>query len=162
HVSDSSGAAVARAQVKIVNSETNVERSITTNNDGDYEAPDLLRGTYRLALTHPGFKVFVADNIVLESSDRIHAGPPAVAPVRWRYFRPQRRKAEFQRSDHRGSTQGRVGDFRCPLDPRFQLLELSKSGESLRAPLLGKGSEHGAAAGHHQRGLAIAFWQGQA
>ncbi len=68
HVSDSSGAAVARAQVKIVNTETNVERSITTNNDGDYEAPDLLRGTYRLALTHPGFKVFVADNIVLESS----------------------------------------------------------------------------------------------
>ena len=29
HVSDSSGAAVARAQVKIVNTETNVERSIT-------------------------------------------------------------------------------------------------------------------------------------
>jgi len=45
HVSDSSGAAVVRAQVKIVNTETNVERSITTNNDGDYEAPDLLRGT---------------------------------------------------------------------------------------------------------------------
>ena len=68
HVSDSSGAAVARAQVKIVNTETNVERSITTNNDGDYEAPDLQRGTYRLAVTQPGFKVFVADNIVLESS----------------------------------------------------------------------------------------------
>ena len=68
HVSDSSGAAVTRAQVKIVNTQTNVERSINTNNDGDYEAPDLQRGTYRLAVTQPGFKVFVADNIVLESS----------------------------------------------------------------------------------------------
>jgi outer membrane receptor protein involved in Fe transport len=68
HVSDSSGAAIVGAQLKIVNTQTNVERSTTTNNDGDYEAPDLQRGTYRLALTQPGFKMFVADNIVLESS----------------------------------------------------------------------------------------------
>jgi hypothetical protein len=68
HISDSSGAAVVGAELKIVNTQTNVERSITTNNDGDYEAPDLQRGTYRLTVTQPGFKVFVADNIVLESS----------------------------------------------------------------------------------------------
>src|SRR5256886_2536434 len=68
HVSDSSGASVVGAQLKIVNTQTNVERSTTTNNDGDYEAPDLQRGTYRLTLTQPGFKMFVADNIVLESS----------------------------------------------------------------------------------------------
>ncbi len=68
HVSDSSGAAVVGAPLKIVNTLTNVERSISTNNDGDYEAPDLQRGTYRLTLTQPGFKMFVADNIVLESS----------------------------------------------------------------------------------------------
>jgi hypothetical protein len=68
HVSDSSGAAVVGAQLKIVNTQTNVERNITTNEDGDYEAPDLQRGTYRVAVTRPGFKMFVADNIVVESS----------------------------------------------------------------------------------------------
>ena len=68
HVSDSSGAAVVGAQLKIVNTQTNVERSIATNSDGDFEAPDLQRGTYRLSVTQPGFKMYVADNIVLESS----------------------------------------------------------------------------------------------
>lgn len=68
HVSDSSGAAVAGAQLKIVNTETNVERSVTTNQDGDYEAPDLQRGVYKLSLTQTGFKTFVADNIVLVSA----------------------------------------------------------------------------------------------
>ena len=66
HVSDSSGAAVVGGQLRIVNTQTNVERSITTNSDGDFEVPDLQRGTYRLTVTQPGFKVYVADNIVLE------------------------------------------------------------------------------------------------
>src|SRR6187549_1013817 len=68
HVSDSSGAAIVGAQLKIVNVETNVERSVTTNQDGDYEAPDLQRGVYKLSLTQTGFKTFVAENIVLVSS----------------------------------------------------------------------------------------------
>src|SRR3954468_4277586 len=54
HVSDSSAAAIVGAKLKIINTETNVERSTTTNTHGDYEAPDLQRGTYRLALTQPG------------------------------------------------------------------------------------------------------------
>ena len=58
HVSDSSCAAVARAEVKIVNTETNVERSITTNNDGDYEAPDLLRGTLPVSFDAPRVQSF--------------------------------------------------------------------------------------------------------
>jgi hypothetical protein len=68
HVSDSSGAVIVGAQLKIVNTQTNVERILTTNSDGDFEAPDLQRGAYRLSVTQPGFKTFVADNIVLESS----------------------------------------------------------------------------------------------
>jgi len=93
HISDSSGAAVVGAELKIVNTQTNVERSITTNNDGDYEAPDLQRGTYRLTVTQPGFKVFVADNIVLESSQirRIDATLEVVRAVRQR----QRVEREF-------------------------------------------------------------------
>ena len=32
------------------------------------EILDLPRGAYRLTATHPGFKTFIADNVVLESS----------------------------------------------------------------------------------------------
>jgi outer membrane receptor protein involved in Fe transport len=68
HVSDPTGAAVVGAAVKLVNTETAVERTVPTNSDGDYEMPDLLRGTYRLTVSMAGFRNFVADNIVLEAS----------------------------------------------------------------------------------------------
>ena len=68
HLADPSGAAIAGAQIKLVNTQTNIERIVSTNNDGDYEIPDLHRGAYRLSVTQAGFKVFVADNVVLESS----------------------------------------------------------------------------------------------
>ncbi len=68
HVSDPSGAAVVGAQIRLVNTGTAVERSVSTNQDGDFEIPDLLRGTYRLTVSVAGFKSFIAENIELESS----------------------------------------------------------------------------------------------
>jgi hypothetical protein len=68
HISDPSGAAVVGAQIKLLNLLTSVERTVPTNNDGDYEVPDLLRGTYRLTASMTGFRSFTAENIVLESS----------------------------------------------------------------------------------------------
>ena len=68
HVADPTGAAIAGAAVRIVNLETTVERNVATNNDGDFEAPDLQRGRYRMTVTHSGFRNFIADNIILETS----------------------------------------------------------------------------------------------
>src|SRR5262245_34595405 len=68
HVSDPTGAAVVAAQIKLVNTQTAVERDVVTNTDGDFEIPDLQHGTYRLTVTQPGFKNFIAGNIVLETS----------------------------------------------------------------------------------------------
>ena len=68
HVSDPTGAAVVGAQIKLVNTQTAVARDVVTNTDGDFEIPDLQHGTYRLTVTQPGFKNFVAGNIVLETS----------------------------------------------------------------------------------------------
>ncbi len=65
---DQSGAVIPGAKILIVNLRTNLEREVTSNDRGDYEAPDLLNGSYRLTATAPGFKRFVADNIVLESN----------------------------------------------------------------------------------------------
>src|SRR5690349_7107766 len=68
-VNDQSGAVLTQAQVVLISPATNTSRSVSSNANGDYEIPGLLRGSYRLTITHPGFKTFVADNILLETSE---------------------------------------------------------------------------------------------
>ena len=65
---DPSGAVVANTKIELVNLETNSKRDVTTNESGDFEIPDLQRGTYRLSATAAGFKTFIADKIILEGS----------------------------------------------------------------------------------------------
>jgi hypothetical protein len=74
-VTDPTGAVVSSAEITVVNVETNFRRATTTNENGDFEVPDLQRGTYRLTATASGFKTFVAENIILEGNQtrRINA-----------------------------------------------------------------------------------------
>src|SRR5437868_601330 len=65
---DPSGAPVANARAEITDVATSIRRTGPSNENGEFEVPDLPRGTYRLTATSPGFKTFVADNIILESS----------------------------------------------------------------------------------------------
>lgn len=65
---DPSGAAVANASLQITNLGTGVTRTTVTNENGDYELAELGRGSYRLTASAPGFKNFVAENIILESN----------------------------------------------------------------------------------------------
>jgi len=65
---DPAGAVVVNAHVVVVQLATNLTREINTNANGDFEILDLPRGEYRLTATAPGFKTFVAENILLESS----------------------------------------------------------------------------------------------
>src|SRR6266481_3403983 len=65
---DSSGAVIANAEVKLVDMETNFTRTVATDQNGNYEIPYLRRATYRLTATHAGFATFVADAIILESN----------------------------------------------------------------------------------------------
>jgi hypothetical protein len=67
-VTDAAGAAVAGAELKVVNLGTNIQRTVTSNGEGDYEVSDLASGSYRLTATHAGFKTFVADNVILENT----------------------------------------------------------------------------------------------
>src|SRR2546425_38691 len=75
-VKDPTGAAVSGAEMNLVHLETNLTRAAQSNESGDFEFPDLQRGTYRLTARRPGFRTFVADNIILESSQirRIDVG----------------------------------------------------------------------------------------
>jgi Carboxypeptidase regulatory-like domain len=65
---DQSGAVVVNAEIRVVHLGTNLSRTVATNENGDFELVDLPRGEYRLTATRAGFKTFVADNVVLESS----------------------------------------------------------------------------------------------
>jgi hypothetical protein len=65
-ITDSSGAVVAGAKVTITNTATGLSRNLVSNNDGNYLAPDLDPGTYRVAVEAPGFKRAESTPVQLE------------------------------------------------------------------------------------------------
>src|SRR5208283_4646651 len=66
HVQDSSGAAVAGANVIATNIDTNVVHQFTINNSGDYAFVNMIPGTYQVRVARDGFKTEVAGNLILE------------------------------------------------------------------------------------------------
>lgn len=67
-VTDSTGAVVSGAQVTIRNVATGVQRTLVTNQAGEYVAADLDPGTYVVAVRAAGFKLAEADSVVLQVS----------------------------------------------------------------------------------------------
>jgi Carboxypeptidase regulatory-like domain len=67
-VVDAQGAAVSGASVKIVNSDTNYERTVTTSDTGSFDAPDLASGTYTVTVTKNGFRTYKQTGIKLEAT----------------------------------------------------------------------------------------------
>jgi outer membrane receptor protein involved in Fe transport len=64
-VTDSTGASIAGAQIKITNTDTNLVRTVTTNAEGGYRVEFLPVGHYKLEATLTGFKTSVQEGIVL-------------------------------------------------------------------------------------------------
>src|SRR6266481_9684435 len=64
-VVDSSGRLISNASVSITNVATGINRTVTTNEDGLYIAPNLLPASYELTFTAPGFKTDVRTGIEL-------------------------------------------------------------------------------------------------
>jgi hypothetical protein len=69
-VTDPSGAAVASANVSIKNTATGVERTVTTNEDGLYVAPNLVPGSYEIQVTATGFASTFVSEVVLTVGER--------------------------------------------------------------------------------------------
>jgi outer membrane receptor protein involved in Fe transport len=69
-VTDPSGAAVASANVSIKNTATGVERSVSTNSDGLYVAPNLVPGSYEIQVTATGFASTFVNEVVLTVGER--------------------------------------------------------------------------------------------
>ena len=70
-VTDSSGAVVAGASVKAINTGTNGAVSAQTNDEGNYTLPYLLPGPYRITVEQKGFKNAVRDAVELRTSQRL-------------------------------------------------------------------------------------------
>ena len=65
-VTDSTGAAIAQAQVTATNTDTNSTRTEKTNTEGEYRMELLPVGNYSLEVNTTGFKKFVRTGVVLE------------------------------------------------------------------------------------------------
>jgi len=69
-VTDPTGAEVGSANVTIKNVATGVERSVPTNDDGLYVAPNLVPGSYEILVSATGFSSTVVSDIVLTVGER--------------------------------------------------------------------------------------------
>jgi hypothetical protein len=67
-VTDPSGAVLANIPVEITNSETGLARTVTTNAQGEYVAPELAVGTYTVTVKAPNFKESVSTKVEIHTS----------------------------------------------------------------------------------------------
>src|SRR5262249_17511347 len=65
---DPTNAVVTNTNIELLHLETNAKRQVLTNELGDFEIPNLQRNNYRLTARAPGFKTWMADQIILETS----------------------------------------------------------------------------------------------
>ena len=68
-VTDQSGATVAGALVNATNTATAAAREVTSNDQGEFEIPYLVQGTYRLTITAGGFQTFVAQDVLIRARE---------------------------------------------------------------------------------------------
>src|SRR6202158_4554364 len=70
-VTDKSGGVVAGATVTVKDVQRGVSRTLTTGDSGEYNAPNLLPGTYVVRTEAKGFKAVEQQNILLEVGKEI-------------------------------------------------------------------------------------------
>jgi hypothetical protein len=70
-VLDPSGGLIVEAAVDVVNDATNVVYSTKTNSSGIYLVPDLPPSTYRIQVSHLGFKTIIKPDVILNVRDAV-------------------------------------------------------------------------------------------
>jgi len=65
-VTDQTGAVLTGATVTVTDTERGLARTLNTDSAGEYNAPNLIPGTYTVRVAVKGFKVLARENIVLE------------------------------------------------------------------------------------------------
>src|SRR5216683_1944422 len=75
-ITDQSGGVIAGATVTVKDVERGVSRTLTTGDSGEYNAPNLLPGTYAVRAEAKGFKAVERQNILLEVGKEIRVDLP--------------------------------------------------------------------------------------
>lgn len=70
-VTDPSGAAIAGAELHVVNRDTNAMAKSESSSTGEYNVPNLLPGFYRVEIQATGFKRFLQQNVVVAAASRV-------------------------------------------------------------------------------------------
>lgn len=73
HVTDTTGASVASAQVIVTNVGTSQSRSVTTTANGDFTVPLLGPGSYKVEVSEAGFTKVTTSGIVLQVGQTVRA-----------------------------------------------------------------------------------------
>jgi hypothetical protein len=69
-VADASGGVMPNATIRVINTGTGGEQTLTTDSNGNYVAPVLPIGNYQVIASAPGFKTAIHDDIALRVNDR--------------------------------------------------------------------------------------------
>ena len=75
-IADQTGGVIAGATVTVKDVERGVSRTLTTGDSGEYNAPNLLPGTYAVRAEAKGFKSVNRENILLEVGKEIRVDLP--------------------------------------------------------------------------------------
>src|ERR1700681_3169853 len=75
-ITDQSGGVISGATVTVKDVERGVSRTLTTGDSGEYNAPNLLPGTYAVRAEAKGFKVVERQNILLEVGKEVRVDLP--------------------------------------------------------------------------------------
>ncbi len=70
-VTDQSGGVVAGATVTVIDTERGVTRTLTTDDAGEYNAPNLIPGNYTVRAEAKGFKKLERQNVVLQVGQEV-------------------------------------------------------------------------------------------
>ena len=73
NVTDASGAAVAKAEVTVTNTQTNISVVVTTSDSGAYTVPQLNPGTYSVSIKMAGFESASVTSLSISAGDRRRA-----------------------------------------------------------------------------------------
>src|ERR1700675_559747 len=75
-ITDQSGGVIADATVTVKDVQRGVSRTLTTGESGEYNAPNLLPGTYAVRAEAKGFKIVERQNILLEVGKEVRVDLP--------------------------------------------------------------------------------------
>ena len=70
-LTDPNGGVVPNAKIEVTNEETARVVTVKADSEGNFVAPNLLSGTYTLAVTAAGFKRFEQKGIVVTANERV-------------------------------------------------------------------------------------------